>query len=357
MYDELVRFTKAHAEQYKDSKEYFNGLASFVDTASLVEADCANWDRRRKFGAFIFCGEDASGAALLASCSDKHIYRVLGVSSSLGKMLCAQNRCSAEQIAGRVALRLTLLPLAGAITYDALVCGSSVPTDQGALARVATALREGTVLSSLPEVAPTPLLGKRVKIEGLVATPELNGRHGRASHFSDEKGRYVVQLEGQGPSGESSFLIKASNLREAAPSQEEIILTLTESELQLQRTLTALSSVQDSMWVYRRLDYSEKSNPNHIVTVIAGDGNIVGSFFSRKLAPTVQEYLDSVKDLSTKYHKKPSTIMFDEKTAIERLGVVLGPAGVTALYYPPPSPEEEAFHNRHQGVDDAVTRS
>lgn len=68
--------------------------------------------------------------------------------------------------------------------------------------------------------------------------------------------------------------------------------------------------------VYRRLDYSEKSNPNHIVTVLAQDGQIVGCFFSRELAPTVQEFLDSVKDLcSTKYHKKPRTIMFDEKTA------------------------------------------
>jgi hypothetical protein len=54
----------------------------------------------------------------------------------------------------------------------------------------------------------TPLLGRRVVINGLVAKPELNGRTGTAVSFDDGKGRYSVELDGT-----SSFLMmKPCNL-------------------------------------------------------------------------------------------------------------------------------------------------
>jgi ankyrin repeat protein len=54
----------------------------------------------------------------------------------------------------------------------------------------------------------TPLLGRRVVINGLVAKPELNGRTGTAVSFDDGKGRYSVELD----STSSSFKIKPCNL-------------------------------------------------------------------------------------------------------------------------------------------------
>jgi hypothetical protein len=42
----------------------------------------------------------------------------------------------------------------------------------------------------------TPLLGRRVVINGLVAKPELNGRPGTAMSFDDDKGWYSVALDG-----------------------------------------------------------------------------------------------------------------------------------------------------------------
>jgi hypothetical protein len=54
----------------------------------------------------------------------------------------------------------------------------------------------------------TPLLGRRVVINGLVAKPELNGRTGTAVSFDDDKGRYSVELDGTS----SSLLIKPCNL-------------------------------------------------------------------------------------------------------------------------------------------------
>jgi ankyrin repeat protein len=52
----------------------------------------------------------------------------------------------------------------------------------------------------------TPLLGRRVAINGLVAKPELNGRTGTAVTFNDDKGRYSVKLD------EASFMIKSCNI-------------------------------------------------------------------------------------------------------------------------------------------------
>jgi len=54
----------------------------------------------------------------------------------------------------------------------------------------------------------TPLLGRRVVINGLVAKPELNGRTGTVVRFDDDKGRYSVELDGTS----SSFMIKPLNL-------------------------------------------------------------------------------------------------------------------------------------------------
>ena len=54
----------------------------------------------------------------------------------------------------------------------------------------------------------TPLLGRRVVINGLVAKAELNGRAGTAVCFDDGKGRYSVELTDTS----SSLTIKPCNL-------------------------------------------------------------------------------------------------------------------------------------------------
>ena len=46
------------------------------------------------------------------------------------------------------------------------------------------------------EVRGAPLLKKRVKVEGLVGRPELNGLIGEAVLYDEKSGRYGVRLEG-----------------------------------------------------------------------------------------------------------------------------------------------------------------
>ena len=52
----------------------------------------------------------------------------------------------------------------------------------------------GTELNLACQAAAAPYLGKQVKIHGLQAKPELNGRVGLAASYDDATGRYNVQL-------------------------------------------------------------------------------------------------------------------------------------------------------------------
>ena len=90
----------------------------------------------------------------------------------------------------------------------------------------------------------------------------------------------------------------------------------------------------------------QAENPNHTAMIISGTGQHI--FVSRgmpvlvseRLAPTSDEYLRAF-DTAVKTNKlKPKNIAVDEKSAVARLQHVLGPAGVYAGYYPPPSEEE-----------------
>ena len=74
-------------------------------------------------------------------------------------------------------------------------------------------------------------------------------------------------------------------------------------------------------------------------------GMVVGTFQSKHLAPTASEYLTAL-DRATYggggggREAKPTQIAVDEQSAVRRLKRVLGPAGIQAGYYPPPTDEE-----------------
>lgn len=63
-----------------------------------------------------------------------------------------------------------------------------------------------------------PLLYQRVKLHGLVSRPELNGSFGKAVSWSEEKGRYGVQIAGH----EDMIALKPANLA-AAGAEEGVV--------------------------------------------------------------------------------------------------------------------------------------
>ena len=56
--------------------------------------------------------------------------------------------------------------------------------------------------------AAAPLIGRRVRVEGLAARPELNGRCGEARAYDAARGRYTVAVEGE----PSPLLLRSDNL-------------------------------------------------------------------------------------------------------------------------------------------------
>ena len=68
------------------------------------------------------------------------------------------------------------------------------------------------------------------------------------------------------------------------------------------------------------------------------------SFQTALLAPSVDEILrgllGALVSPSTGGRGKPANVGTDEKGIVARLQEILGPAGVTVQYYPPPSDEE-----------------
>lgn len=358
-----------------------------VALQALVVNECAQWPRRRKTGAFYFAGEDASGAALLADAEAvETLYRVVGLSTSLGDVLRANDRSGSGDVVGS-ALLLTLLPFMDVIVYDGTLRGAPPNRDPSLVAQlkalVAASAAEGggSIVVRLPTVPDAPLIGQRVLIEGLQAKPELNGRHGVASSFDGSSGRYCVSLEDGG-----SFKLKPANLSKAAApparassstAEPAAALTLTATEKALQERLRGLRTVED-FWVFRRMGYTEavralllcmpvlsapgslsarapavlrpnvaclqKENPSHMGMIMSGNsGMVVAPFQSKQLAPTAAEYLTALEAAlfgGRAQGVKPSSLAVDEKGAVARLKLVLGPVGIQAGYYPPPTEEE-----------------
>ena len=63
-------------------------------------------------------------------------------------------------------------------------------------------------------MAADSMVGQRVKLQGLVSRPELNGLSAVVHSFNDEKGRYVVRL----PDIKDSLLLKATSLEPLGPA-------------------------------------------------------------------------------------------------------------------------------------------
>ena len=80
-------------------------------------------------------------------------------------------------------------------------------------AAIAKLLRQHATRPPATVAAPTPnLSGRRVRIDGLKARPELNGRCGVAGHFNAAKGRYEVAVGGEA----EAVLLKPANLQDAS---------------------------------------------------------------------------------------------------------------------------------------------
>ena len=363
---------------------------------ALVLNELKAWPRQRVTGEFLFARETSDGAALLLhvgpDAQPAHkVYKVLGISTSLGDMLRSNSQFGPPPLR----LFLTLLPFMGAIVYDGTLRGKplsgtgEVYDHAGTDAIIDDAVAAGSVIASLPAPADAPLEGKPVRISGLVARPELNGLIATAGDFDESKARYAVRL-----SDGTRLAIKPANLAEvsaaeaqaAAPAGTAVGSELTPWQREVQAELQAIRPMQASgdasvpgpdgapadlsVWVCRRAGYTERQNPEHTFMVMAGPMPIPACpgppirlgmdpmmammmsglgpeaiwHKASALVPTVDDILralsSALKNPMWGGRGKPANLAVDAKEIVDRLREILKPAGIHVGYYPPPSNEE-----------------
>ena len=325
---------------------------------ALARNEASQWPRRRKTGSFFLAGEDSSGAALLADEELGVVYRVLGISTSLGDLIRANGNGDQGLVGSR--LVLTLLPFMGSIVYDGTLRGAPPTYTSPALlaelsALAASAQADGKVITQLPAVVDAPLLGKRVVIQGLQAKPELNGKRGIAGGFDDSKERYAVALE----DGGGSFKLRAANLEEAPKKawaegggsnedddeeeegEGQRTEPLTTPEETTQRRLARLRPIDD-FWVFRRGTLGGQPGPH-------GHDHERKERYGRRDV-SVEHLAPTAASTSPRSTGRPMAAA----AAVERLASsvrwmsrapcvaseVARPSGHRAGYYPPPTDEE-----------------
>lgn len=105
------------------------------------------------------------------------------------------------------------------------------------------------------------------------------------------------------------------------------------------------------LWILRRFDYSEKDNPNHLVSVMSESGPIVMAYQYSSLIPTLDDII-SLVSVATKSSllgtvfpgpRLPYHISVDAIEVFEDCKILFASIGVTITYYPPPSAEETYY--------------
>jgi len=101
----------------------------------------------------------------------------------------------------------------------------------------------------------------------------------------------------------------------------------------------------NAMWVFRRHGYTARENPNNLVTVMQGGNPLIVYHQYSALVPTMYDILVLVDKAVGTGRGKPGAVAIDVEYAVEALHTLLHPAGLSVVYYPPPSAEEQAFND------------
>jgi len=245
----------------------------------------------------------------------KKVYLVVGMAQSVGELFPSSTLCWNTapfqdmyfhgSLIGLV-VNTTLINFDGKITYDGCVIGKSdpKPTNVKRLLKLyITAVERGEIISSLPLV-----MNKAVIIPKAL----------KAS-FSESTNKILAEL---------------------AKTPSEINMTVNLQDPKERSKLKTEGMEKDSYFVFRRHGYSEKTNPNHLLTVMTStQGPLIVMVPTENIIPSCEEYINilsmGIKNYRT--HKKPLLILIDALEQVEHLSEVLVDVGILVEWYPPPS--------------------
>lgn len=262
-------------------------------------AGLQGWKQDRIHGEFYITMQRPDGAVLISVDMQK-VYLVMGIAQSVAAPLIAGNRHLP------VRAILTILPYEGYLVYDGLLAG--------ALSEVSPALRRKLHKTYADAVDNNTIIYTKQNTDPSLLTSSSSG-----------------------------------------PSYDP--LQLTPQQLRFQGQLKKMKKIQGQhgMWVFRRHDYTEESNPEHLLTVMGSGVPIAVGCEMSSLHPTFDDILTILKSIvvdgdgfSPSGHA-PNTISTDELSIVAYLKGYMEECGIAVAYYPPPSEEEISLRGKIGG--------
>jgi hypothetical protein len=212
---------------------------------------------------------------------------------------------------------MTLLSWEGKITYDGIVLHPKrLPNEQlsRTLKAYINAVDEHRLITSLPKLPPGFVLHAEVNKQTFTTLqcPILSHEEVRRVNSIRSVMKSILDLIGNSP------------------------------------TTQRVSDIQ-SMVIFRRVGYTEESNPSHLIEVVfyrlSPGTPPIFTHQTHSLLPTVAEYLEMTKLYVHKMHEKPAFLAVDAKEIFAVVQELLSPMGITVIYYPPLSAEEVALND------------
>ena len=293
---------------YDCLKDYVNAQPDYYGAKAGVIRDCPYWKSSRVNGSFIVLMERPDGTVLVSK-DLKSVYLVLGQAQSLGEIAnvkFASNGGPPQR--GKVYPKPKFhSPLIGSCISTTLINWEDKIVYDGLL---------------MPEDSPTKSVLKKA-LQAYIKAVDT-----KTMIVAFEKKESAIPKIEVYSSGE----------------YDQIRTELRHKLDEIRAASVAPPKYSPMMWVARRHGYTEKDNPDHLVTILGAQAGscLMPMVQTKDLIPSVHEYFDMLYQLIVSERKgKPQSFAIDSDVRVEMLRSILKDTGIHVGYYPPPSPEEE----------------
>lgn len=337
---------------------------------AVCRDEAYGWGRLRVHagnGDFMYIVDETDQGTIIADEMKNTFYRVYGLKKTPGQLLLGVGLTLPVQT------RLTALPFRGVLVFDGMMGGAMPPETVTGLAadtlkkNYARAKKKGRIITGLhvdtparpaattTTPTPTPTTPTApTSMPTVVVTTVARLRAMSAAELQAfvraRVGDRLSDFENDSAPHSRGFWFKhACEVRKKvilddrgsfdmnAPSAEYGELTKIQRKMVFR--LARMRRVEGVI-ACRRIGYTERTNPGHVVTVIGPTG-FHGVFNSEGLVPTVEEILKQLAKLGENADNcLPKIVNIDDIGLAKEVRRVAGRASIQVYYYPEPSVEE-----------------
>jgi hypothetical protein len=268
---------------------------------SHIEQDVQYWRTSRLFGDFyvVCCRPD--GTVIMSKNLEK-VYLVLGLAQSLVTAITGNSTISNRYIG--IVISTTLLNWEGRIAYDGLAIGHKDPIPATRKKKIIEAyvktMDQGTIITALDKVPP------------------------------------IKKIVSSAPTKEDLELLRVK--------LKPLVKNIAERKQRKVDLNVSLPTNPMDMWVFRRHGYTEKENPDRLLSVFTAEGPIMQFHRIQSFHVTAEEIVRILDETCQFTKMRPLILMVDEIDILQTVRQLLSgpPCNIRVEYYPPPSAEERA---------------